>query len=378
MAIELGKDVTAGFNLENITDPFNGQADLRRRIVKAVSDKAFREDAVRLLRAVRLAAELNFNIDSHTEKLLSRDSSLSAGVSGVRVRGELFCLLALPGAGPRLFYLDKLGLLTALLPDLSPLKGVEQPMEHAWDVFDHSIQTVAAVEFVLRESSWEYADEAALKSVPWSEKLSSHFDREISSGSTGRSLLKLAALFHDIAKPQTRAIENGRTRFLGHQEAGAAIASNVMERLRFSNREIQLATLLVRYHLRPTQMSNEGLPTDRAIYRYFRDTGEAGIDLLYLSLADHLAARAASLDTKQWQEHCRLTEYVLAKHFAEEKPSTPLKILDGHEIMDIFGIKPGPEIGRLLEELREAQSAGEITTREQAVAYVKHLITKMK
>ncbi len=378
MAIELGKEITAGFNIKNIIDPFNGRADLRRRIVKAVSDTTFQEDAVRLLRAVRLAAELNFNIDKHTEKLLSRHSSLITGVAGERAREELLRLLAIPGAAPRLFYLDKLGLLTALLPELTPLKGVEQPMEHAWDVFDHSIQTVAAAEFVLRESSWKYADEAVLSSMPWSDRLSRHFEREISSGSTGKSLLKLAALFHDIAKPQTKAIEEGRTRFLGHADIGAAISASIMERLRFSNREIQLVTLLVKYHLRPTQMSNEGVPTGRAIYRYFRDTGEAGIDLLYLSLADHLAARAASLDIKEWREHSRLAEYVLAKHFTEEKLSKPPKILDGNDIMDILGINPGPEVGKLLDELHEAQAAGEITTREQAVAYVRRLLTKMK
>ena len=378
MAIELNKDIINNFNIKKLIDPFNGHADLRRRVVKAVNDNIFREDAVRLLRAVRLAAELGFNIDIHTEKLISRDSSLISGVAGERVREELLRLLALPGAGPRLFYLDKLGLLTALLPELSPSKGVEQPIEHAWDVFDHSIQTVAAVEFVLRESPWAHADESVLSTVPWSDRLSQHFDREVSRGSTARSLLKLAALFHDIAKPQTKAIEDGRTRFLGHADIGAEMSAAVMERLRFSNREIQLVELLVKYHLRPTQMSNEGMPTDRAIYRYFRDTGEAGIDLLYLCLADHLAARAASLDINEWQEHCRLTEYVLAKHFAGENLSAPPKILDGHEIMNIFGLNPGPEVGKLLEEVKEAQAAGEITTREQAVAYVKHLLSKIK
>ena len=133
-------------------------------------------------------------------------------------------------------------------------------------------------------------------------------------------MLKLAALFHDIAKPQTRTMDAGRARFLGHPEAGAAIAAEIMTRLRFSNREIQLVALLVKYHLRPTQMSNEGLPTKRAIYRFFRDTGEAGIDLLFLCLADHLATRAASLDLLQWQEHCRLTACVLDRHFEDGQP----------------------------------------------------------
>ena len=378
MAIGLGEDITTSFKTKDLIDPFNGRDDLRLRLIRAVSDTIFRDDAVRLLRAVRLAAELNFNINNDTEKLISRDNSLIAGVAGERVREELLRLLALPGAGQRLFYLDKLGLLTALVSELAPLKGVEQPKEHTWDVFDHSIQTVAALEFLLRESTLEYAEEEVLSSVPWSEKLEQHFSREISSGSTAKSMLKLAALLHDIAKPQTKTIEEGRMRFLGHPETGAATAASIMERLRFSNKEIQLVALLVKYHLRPTQMSNEGMPTDRAIYRYFRDTGEAGIDLLYLCLADHLAARAATLDIIQWREHCRMTEYVLEKHFNEANISSPPKILDGHEIMKILNLDPGPQIGKLLEELREAQGAGEISTREQALAYIRQLLSEMK
>jgi poly(A) polymerase len=376
MAIELKEGAVPDFS--NIIDPFNGQADLQHRTVRAVNDNVFRDDAVRLLRAVRLAAELDFNIDNHTEKLISRDSSLIGGVAGERVREELLRLLALPGAGPRLFHLDKLGLLTALFPELAASKGVEQPKEHAWDVFNHSLQTVAALEFILRESTWEYADDAVLAMVPWSERLSQHFDREISYGSTGRSLLKLAALLHDIAKPQTKAIQEGRTRFLGHADIGATTSAAIMERLRFSKREIQMVALLVKYHLRPTQMSHEGMPTGRAIYRYFRDTGEAGINLLYLCLADHLAARATALDMSEWREHCRMTEYVLEKHFSAADTPAPLKILDGHEIMSIFNLEPGPVIGRLLEGLREAQADGEVNTRVEAVAYLKRLLSEMK
>jgi poly(A) polymerase len=378
MAIELGSDIEASFNIKNLIDPFNGQDDLQHRLVRAVDDSVFKADAVRLLRGIRLAAELNFSIENTTEKLISKNSALIANVAGERVREELLRLLNIRGAGQRLFYLDKLGLLTALIPELAPSKGVEQPLEHAWDVFDHSLQTVAAVESVLRESPWEYTDATVLSMVPWSDKLKEHFDREISSGSTGRSMLKLAALFHDIAKPQTKTIEDKRTRFLGHPDIGAAMTATIMERLRFSNREIELVSLLVKYHLRPTQMSHIGMPTNRAIYRYFRDTGEAGIDLLFLCLADHLAARAAALDMNQWQEHCRMTDYVLTKHFTEENLSAPPKILDGHDIIKIFQLKPGPKVGELLEALHEAQADGEITTREQALAYIRNLLSKNK
>src|SRR4030043_815100 len=126
MAFELGKSIKSALNIENLIDPFQGRSDLDRRLVRAVADSVFEADAARLIRAIRIAAELGFRIADTTETLISRDSRLITGVSGERIREELLRLLALPGAGPRLSYLDKLGLLTALIPEISPAKGVDQ------------------------------------------------------------------------------------------------------------------------------------------------------------------------------------------------------------------------------------------------------------
>ena len=348
-----------------LIDPLNGRDDLRRGVVRAVSETAFKSDPARLIRAVRLAAELDFSIDSETEALIRHHSHLITRVAGERVREELLRILAIPKAGQLLAYLDELGILTVLIPELVPAKGVSQPKVHVWDVFDHSVQTVSAVEFLLREGTWEHAGEEILASVPWSVRLSQHFDQEVSSGSSRRSLLKLAALLH----------EDGRARFLEHPQEGAATAAGILERLRFSTRETKLVELMVYYHLRPMQMSHEELPTRRAIYRYFRDTGEAGIDILFLCLADHLATRGPYLDLAQWQKHAQMVEYVLSKHLEEASLSVPPKLIDGHDLIKIFGLSPGPRVGELLEALREAQAAGEVTTRQQALHYVKHLLT---
>lgn len=371
MAVDLsrlGKDYTD----VQLIDPLNGWNDLHQGVIRAVSETAFKSDAVRLLRAVRLAAELGFGIDNETEALIQRYCPLIAGVAGERVREELLRLLATSLAGQFLTYLNELGLVTAMIPELNQAKGVKQPKEHFWEVFDHSLKTVVAVDFLLHEGAWEYASDEVLAIAPWSIVLSQHFDLEVSSGSTRRSLLKLAALLHDIAKPQTKAIDaQGRMRFLGHAKQGAAIAANILERLRFSGKEIKLVEVMVRHHLRPLQMSQNELPTRRAIYRYFRDTGETGIDILFLSLADHLATRGPHLNLAQWQEHAQLVEYVLAQRFQEETLVVPPKLIDGHDLINIFGLSPGPKIGELLEAVREAQAAGELTTREEALAYIR-------
>lgn len=356
-----------------LIDPFQGWDDLRRGVIRAVDESVFESDAARLLRAIRLTAELGFSIDSETELLIRQYCHLITGVAGERVREELLRILAVPGQP--LAYLDELGLLTAMIPELIQTKGVEQPVVHFWDVFDHSIQLVTAIDFILRQGTWEYAGQEVLAPVPWSAALSQHFDQEVSNGSTRRSLLKLAALLHDIAKPQTKAIdEDGRARFIGHPGKGAVIATGILERLRFSNREIKLVEAMVEHHLRPTQMSQVRLPSHRAIYRYFRDTGEAGIDILFLSLADHLATRGPHLDPAQWQEHAKIVDYVLAKHSEKESLTVPPKLIDGHDLINIFHLNPGPEIGEFLEGVREAQAAGEVVTRQEAMDYLKHLL----
>ena len=371
IAIDLDQLGTDGTDLQ-IIDPFNGQGDLKQGVIRAVSETAFQSDAVRLLRAVRLAAELGFSIEAQTKSLVQRHHHLLNEVAGERVREELLRLLAVPQAGKFLVHLDALGLLTVMIPELTQTKGVVQPQEHFWNVFDHSINTVFAAGYLLRQETWEYANADALMATPWSETLSQHFERKVSHGSTRSSLLKLAALLHDIAKPETKTIEaDGKMRFLGHAKAGAAIAVNILERLRFSSKEIKLVELMILHHLRPLQMSNTGFPTRRAIYRYFRDTGETGIDILFLSLADHMATRGPHLDILEWQEHAKLVEYVLSQRFQEESVITPPKLIDGHDLINIFDLSAGPKIGELLEALRETQASGELYTREEALDYIR-------
>ncbi|MFC1897565.1 CCA tRNA nucleotidyltransferase [Chloroflexota bacterium] len=357
-----------------LIDPFNGWDDLHQGMIRAVAKTAFESDAARLLRAIRLSTELGFSIDKETEALIHRQSYLIERVAGERVREELLRLLAVSQAGQILPYLDKLGLITSMIPELTQAKGIEQPKEHFWNVFDHSLKTVTAVDFLLRQGVWEHTNEEVLSTVPWSIELAQHFALEVSSG-TRRLLLKLAALLHDIAKPQTKAIDaNGRMRFLGHAKEGAVIATTILERLRFSTKETKLVETMIRHHLRPGQISQNELPSHRATYRYFRDTGEAGIDILFLSLADHLATRGPQLNMAHWQEHVKIVDYVLTQRFEQEALVVPPKLVDGHDLINIFGMSPGPKIGGFLEQIREAQASGELTTKEEALSYIRECL----
>jgi len=360
-----------------LIDPFQGRKDLENGVIRSVSEHIFADDAVRLLRAVRFAAEFNFTIDPSTETMIRSNSSHVSKIAGERVREELLRLFNLPQTAGNLRYLDKLGLLTSLVPELADGKGVEQPTVHFWDVFEHSLQTVAATEFLIRETSWKYGSEEMLSLAPWSDAIKTHISGEVSQGSSHKSLLKLGALFHDIAKPRTKTLdESGRARFLGHAKEGATITADILERLRFSHREIDLVEKLVYYHLRPAQMSNEGMPSQRAIYRFFRDAENAGLDILLLALADYLAVSGPLIHMEGWKENCRLTNYVIMEHEKQESRVTPLKLIDGNDIITQFGLVPGPLIGSLLAAVRETQASGEINTREKALALVQDILNK--
>jgi poly(A) polymerase len=358
----------------NIIDPFNGRRDIEQKTLRTVCDKSFEADPLRLLRAVRLAAEAGFSIDSRTEALIKKQSGLISNVAGERIREELLQLLDVPEAGNLFLYMEEMGLISAMMPELIPSKGMEQPSEHYWDVFTHSIKTIDAVDYILGNGEWEYNGEA-IQTVPWSGELETYFNEKISAGSTRLLMLKLTALLHDIAKPKMKFIdENGKIRFYGHPKEGAPMVAAIMERLRFSNKEIRMVEEITRHHLRPTQMTQIGVVTDHAIYRFFRDVGEVAVDTIFFTLADHLAARGPTLDIKNWQQHTATVGYILEKHEQQQNKIDLPHLISGEDIIKEFELNPGPKIGELLEALKEAQASGEVQNRDGALDYIRGLL----
>ena len=286
------------------------------------------------------------------------------------MRDEFLKLLAEPGAGASVRHLDGLGLLSMVVPEMDAARGVTQPKEHYWDVFNHMVETVGYVEKVAQASP--ESGGFAIETVPRFEFMNEHFAEVVSDGHTRLTFLKLAGLLHDIAKPATRTVEcSGRIRFLGHHAQGAEVVENLLKRLRFGGKGVDLLKLMVQHHLRPGQMSPAGeLPTGKAIYRYFRDVGAAAIDTLYLNLADYLAARESTLCPEEWAKHCGMIGHILREGLERKAPEVPPNLLDGHVIMDTFSLGPGPKVGLLLDLVRETQASGEITTKEEALELV--------
>ena len=359
----------------NLLDPCGGLDDIASRRIRVVSDYAFRSDAARLLRAVRIGAKLGFTIDEQTRNQVRRDAHLLTSVAAERLRDEFLKTLAEPGPTASLRLMDDLGLLCRLIPELEEARNVEQPREHYWDVFYHCLETPSHVERLTKGRGG--GEDSVIAISPWRPQLEAHFDEEVSDGHTRLTILKLAGLLHDVAKPTTKTIDDtGRMRFFGHDAQGADICRSILRRLRISSRGVDLVAAMVRHHLRPTQMrQGVDLPTPRAVYRYFRDLGEAAVDTLYLNMADYLAAKGPAVESGDWEGHCRLIAHILEGGLDQEgAPRAAPRLVDGNALMEALGLSPGPQVGRLLEAVAEAHGAGEVATREEALELARRLM----
>lgn len=371
-----------------VIDLHGGLADLEAGSIRVVSEGAIRRDPLRALRAIRQAAQLDFALTSETEALIRRDGTALAGVAGERICEELSKLLVCASAAPFLSDLDRLGLLCVILPELEPLRDLSQPPPHSFGALKHSLETVGGLEFVLDGLGLTVAGRGTVgvrksgggqelgKLPEYAEEVGRHLNAVVSNARPRLVTLKMAALLHDVGKPAMRtADEGGRLRFLGHEEIGAKMAGEAFQRLRFSSAEARLGETIVRDHMRPLMLVSQERVSSRAMYRFFRDAGDAGIDVLLLALADHLATYGLESAGNGWQHLVGLVTQMLGYYWereTERAKSPPL--VDGRDLLGSFGLKPGPQIGRLLEAVREAQAVGEVRTRGEAMDLVRSLL----
>jgi len=366
MAVKLA-DTTLEPASWRVIDPTGGRNDLKHGFVRAVNDQVINQDPIRGLRGIRLAAELGFQITHQTVGIITSGSHLIVECSPERIRDEFLRVLAAPNVGDQIAMLSKTGLLDAIIPELSVARGVSQPKEHYWNVYDHSLQAVTMSELVLTKG-FRNSNEAG-KLIPWKPWFTTYFEQLASDGHTRNTWLRVAALLHDVGKPQTKTIEaNGKIRFFGHPTVGLEITNAILRRLRVSNHGIDMIGKMVEEHLRPGQISQKGeMPTNRAIYRYFRQMDNVAIDTLYLNFADFLAARGPALPMDEWTKHCARIAYTIEQGTGEALHSEkPPRLLDGHDVMKAFSLTPGPTLRPLLDLVEEAQAVGTITTRNQA------------
>ncbi|MBQ6449528.1 HDIG domain-containing protein [bacterium] len=318
-----------------LIDRYQGLDDLRDNLVATIGDPdaRFQEDALRLMRAVRLSVQLNFAIEEHTYAAIQHNASLLATISKERVRDEFLKILASSYPKEGIMLLDETGLLPHIVPELLMTKGVEQSGHHLTDVWVHSLDALAACP-------------------------------------NPDPIVRLATLLHDIGKPQTQAYKDGQYTFYNHQVVGAHLARRICRRLKLSREQTTRVFLLVRHHMFHYLPEN----TDASIRRFMRQVGLENLnDILDLREADRLGSNARKTSWRLEEMKARMIEQL----------HQPMQVRDlaigGYDLMTELSLTPGPILGQilntLLEEVLEDSSLNErdrLLARARELARAKH------
>ena len=325
-----------------IIDPFGGRQDLEAHLLRAVGnepDKRFDEDPLRLLRGVRFAAQLDFSLEPETRRSIARQSVKLQKISRERIRDEMNKLLVSANPAKGLDLLVELGLIEWIVPEVLALRGVSQQVLkviHTKDVYAHVLRVVER--------------------------------------SSPRPICRWSALLHDIAKPRTRTVEDGKVHFFGHEDVGAYMARDILKRLHFDRDFIESVSKIVRLHMRANAYTSDW--TDGAVRRLMLDSGDDLADLLDLSRADITSYRA----DKVTRAAARVTELTQrCQRLKEEAERVPLKSpLDGNELMEIFGRGPGPWLRPIKDHLLSLVIDGALASgdKEEAIKIARAMLEK--
>ena len=368
---------------KHIVDYVGGLQDVANKRIDITSARVFKDDPLRMLRAFRSSAELGFTISPHTLKQIKKDAALISQPAGERVREELERLFATDRAHENLMLMEKCGLLTALFPELEPQRTCAEVYYGKGGVLKHTLEVFRREEQLLAQIN---------KAFP-------KYTKKLAPVAAQKSLQKMAALLHDVAKPATAKMKNGRLRFFYHEQKGAKMAKAILERLHYSRAEIRLICAMIGEHLRPSNLASNDVITDRGAYHFFRDLGEAALPMLLLCWADYtsyvtdaqlkrilpksgeplmsLAQAQRTANVGKTLRHLQVLSLLLKKYFEQPKKIQPTRLITGRDVMDVLSLPPSPKIGEILEAVAVAQVEGKINDRAGALSFLKTLDVKM-
>jgi tRNA nucleotidyltransferase/poly(A) polymerase len=348
-----------------LIDPFNGHEDIQRGLLRRVGPAALEQDPTRILRGFRLRAQLGWTLTPDTLSNMAAVASRLAEVPGERLAPELRLILECSDAGQTVREMAQAGVLQTLLPEMTLMPGCRQNRYHHLDVFEHSLTALECCDALLQKPKDFFGELAA----------------NINKDLTGWRLpwLKLAVLLHDLGKPGTRGLHprTGQATFYGHDALGATLALQITSRLRLSRAESMYISNLIRHHLHLGALLTPKATT-KARMRCLRRLGADLIPALLLCLADTQAALGPA-STPEFRQ----TKFELALRLLQDSLESALRILStppllcGHDLI-AMGMQPGPDLGFVLKVAREAQDAGEIKDREQALSLARKILKERK
>jgi tRNA nucleotidyltransferase/poly(A) polymerase len=373
-------------SLEKLIDPLGGAQDLHDKQLRSCAPSSFVNDPVRILRAVRFAVDMNLSIVVDTFHHMQEAVPDLDEVSAERMRDELFRILALSRPGTSLRLLDKVGALEYITPEVCLLKEVQQSPPHVMDAWSHTLDTLYQLDNLLEILAIHFDPDKVANLIMgmvtsqlgrYRQQLSEHMNNALNPDRPHRGLLCLAGLYHDVGKPAAAREEaGGKIQFIGHEQIGSQLIEKRGQALKLSNLETKRLVTIVSHHMRPSLLSHsDGLPSRRAIYRFFKDTGAAGVDICFLSLADMLATYGPTLPAERWSRHLEVVRSLLGAWWeGRDQAIFPPTLVDGNELMQAMGIDSGPAVGYLLEAIREAQINKEINNQQEAFKLAEKLL----
>jgi len=360
IALRVGPGGASG----EITDPLNGRGDLAQCLIRAAGPDAFISDPLRILRAVRFAAELGFTIEENTLAMMKSHAQLLKNTAFERIFAELLKIFAVENTGVFVRMMDSLGILSLIFPEIIAMKGCTQNSHHHLDVWNHSLLVLENCEYILTHLEDFFAQA--------SDKISENLKKD----DNRLSLLKLTAMIHDAGKPGTRAVENetGRITFYGHDKIGAEMVSGIAQRLRMSGKDQAFIQGLVAEHLHILNLSHPDVrPATRM--RLFRNMGDDVIPLIIHGMADISSTLGPDSDVREREAYLEWAKATVMEYYENTKKQLEApNFVTGNDLI-AMGMSPGPEMGRMLREIREAQDTNRVKDREEALSLAKSLIT---
>ncbi len=347
-----------------LIDFTNGVDDLKEKRLRVIDDTAFTDDPLRMLRAFRLSCQLGFHITPETIELIKLHALKINAVAIERINHEMFLIMNYFDSHKTIKKLADTGLLELIYPDLKSTRTVPANSYHHLNLFDHSLETYRQVE-VNFASLEKYYQNRLLEPLTYNL---SHL-----------ASTKLAGLLHDIGKPATWVIqENGRHSFYKHDSLGAKMVNEMGIEQKWPNHLIKYLVNLVKWHLRPGSLyANDAEPSQKAINRFYTSVGDHTPGLILLSLAD-LGATCGEGFKEEARGELRENLHRLLNGYSAftEKQKYLRPLLDGNAIIGLLSIEPGPIVGSLISELKEAQTNGEILKVSEAKAFIEDLYKK--
>lgn len=348
----------------DLVDPTGGERDLEQRRLRMVSEQAFADDPLRVLRLARMACELHLQADDSTLAAAERHAGGMQRVAQERVFAELKRIVAADEAVDGLLLAERVGALSAVLPELGALRGIEQTVYHHRDAHGHTLEVLERAVQIHRDPVAVVGDEHGSRVAQvLAEPLADELTRGVG--------LRFGALLHDIAKPHTAVPSpKGGFGFPGHDREGAVMARDILTRLRTSEQLKRHVADLTRHHLRAGFLVHHRPLDRRQVHAYLKATEPVEVDVTLLSLADRLATRGRKHD-EAIAKHEAVVDDLLGPALDWHEHGPPPALIRGDELAQELQLPKGPQLGELLAELAAAQYAGEIATREDAIRFAR-------